>query len=168
VSAERAAEFPHRPVYLLGAVQGHGERDGASVHNAGTYATAGFLTVAPRLYAMAGVRPSDVDVVQSYENFTGGVVMSMIEHGLCTYEEADEVLTFENLIAPNGRIPLNTSGGNLAECYVHGLELQLEAVRQLRGDSTSQVPDAHVSLVASGPMVAPTSDCLFGTAEALS
>jgi acetyl-CoA acetyltransferase len=168
VSAERAEEFPHRPVYLLAAVQGHGRRDGASVNNAGTYATAGFLTVAPRLYAMAGVEPSDVDVVQSYENFTGGVVMSLIEHGLCTYEDADEVLTYENLVAPDGRIPLNTSGGNLAECYVHGLELQLEAVRQLRGTSTAQVPDAEVSLVCSGPMVAPTSDCLFGTAETLS
>jgi acetyl-CoA acetyltransferase len=167
VPPERAPDLPHPPVYLLGAAQGHGWRDGASVHNAPAYASAGFRTVAPRLYEMAGVTPADVDVVQSYENFTGGVVMSLIEHGLCTEEDADDVLTFENLIAPDGRIPLNTSGGNLAECYVHGFELQVEAVRQLRGTSTSQVPGARVALVASGPMVAPTSDCLFGTREVL-
>jgi acetyl-CoA acetyltransferase len=167
VAPERAPDLPHPPVYLLGAVQGHGWRDGAGVHNAPVYASAGFLTVAPRLYEMARVTPADVDVIQSYENFTGGVVMSMIEHGFCTYEDADEVLTFENLIAPSGRLPLNTSGGNLAECYVHGFELQVEAVRQLRGTSTSQVPGARVALVASGPMVAPTSDCLFGTQEVL-
>ena len=116
---------------------------------------------------MAGVGPADVDVVQSYENFTGGVVMSLIEHGFCKPEEANELLTFENLIAPNGKLPLNTSGGNLAECYMHGLELQLEAVRQVRGTSTSQVPDAKVSLVGSGPMVTPASDMIVGSEETL-
>ena len=38
---------------------------------------------------------------------------------------------------------------------MHGLELQIEAVRQLRGQSTSQVPGAEVALVISGPMVTP-------------
>ena len=40
---------------------------------------------------------------------------------------------------PGGRLPaLNTSGGNLAECYIHGFELVLEAVRQVRGTSTAR------------------------------
>ena len=94
--------------------------------------------------------PADVDVAQSYENFTGGVVMSLIEHGFCSYETANEVLTYENLIAPGGRLPLNTSGGNLAECYMHGLGLVIEAARQIRGDSTNQVPDAKVSFANAG------------------
>jgi hypothetical protein len=64
-------------------------------------------------------------------------------------------------------LPLNTSGGNLAECYMHGLELQLEAVRQIRGHSTAQVPGARVALVASGPMVTPVSDMLIGSEDAL-
>src|SRR3546814_5873826 len=89
---------------------------------------------------MAGVKPSEVDVLQSYENFTGGVMMSIVEHGFCTPEEANDFLVPKNLYAPTGKLPLNTSGGNLAECYMHGLELQIEAVRQLRGESTSQVP----------------------------
>jgi acetyl-CoA acetyltransferase len=167
VSAERAADFPHRPVYLLGAAQGAGYRESASVHNPPHYASACFEDVAPRLYEMAQVKPSDVDVTQAYENFTGGVVMALIEHGLCTYESANEVLRFDNLIAPTGSVPINTSGGNLAECYVHGFELQIEAVRQLRGESSNQVRDAKVGLVISGPMVTPATDLLFGTAEAL-
>lgn len=167
VPAERANDIRPTPAYLLGVAQGSEYRNAAPVHNAPLYATSSFTTVAPRLYAMAGVEPKDIDVVQSYENFTGGVVMSLIEHGLCTAEEANDVLTFENLIAPDGRIPLNTSGGNLAECYMHGLELQLEAVRQIRGESTNQVADAKLALVGSGPMVTPVSDMILGTAETL-
>jgi hypothetical protein len=108
-----------------------------------------------------------VDVVQSYENFTGGVVMSLIEHGFCTYEEANEFLVLKNLLAPDGALPLNTSGGNLAECYMHGLELQLEAVRQIRGASPNQVPDAKIGLVGSGPMVTPVSCMIVGSEAAL-
>ena len=165
VAAERAADLPHRPCVLLGAAQGAAFRDGG--HNAPNYASACFTTIAPRCYEMAGITPRDVDVVQSYENCTGGVVMSLVEHGLCEWDEVDEALTFDNLIAPSGRIPLNTSGGNLAECYVHGFELQLEAVRQIRATSCNQVPDADVALVCAGPMVVPASDVLFGSVEAL-
>jgi acetyl-CoA acetyltransferase len=167
VPAERAKDLRKPPCYLLGAAQGAEYRSAAGTHNNPDYATASFKTVAPRLYAMAGVGPGDVDVVQSYENFTGGVVMSLIEHGFCTYEEANEVLSFENLIAPSGRLPLNTSGGNLAECYMHGLELNIEAVRQIRGESPNPVPDANVALVNSGPMVTPATNVIFGSAATL-
>jgi acetyl-CoA acetyltransferase len=167
VPAERARDLRQSPVYLLGVAQGSERRNGAPVHNAPLYATSSFTTVAPHLYAMAGVGPRDVDVVQSYENFTGGVLMSLVEHGLFTAAEASEVCTLENLTAPEGRLPLNTSGGNLAECYMHGLELQLEAVRQLRGQSPNQVPDAEVALVCSGPMVTPVSSLILGTGATL-
>jgi acetyl-CoA acetyltransferase len=167
VAAERARDLRQPPVFLLGAAQGSERRAGAGSHNNPDYATASFKTVAPRLYEMAGIGPSDVDVVQSYENFTGGVVMSLIEHGFCSYEQANEFCTLENFSAPHGRLPLNTSGGNLAECYMHGLELQLEAVRQIRGQSTAQVPGARVALVASGPMVTPVSDMIVGAEDAL-
>ena len=167
VPAEHARDLRQRPAYLLGAAQGSQHRAAAGSHNSPDYATANFKTLAPRLYEMAKVRPEDVDVVQSYENFTGGVVMSLIEHGFCKPEEANEVLQFENLRAPDGRLPLNTSGGNLAECYMHGLELQVEAVRQIRGTSPNPVPDVNVSLVGSGPMVTPLSNMILGSEAAL-
>ena len=167
VSAERARDLRHAPAYVLGVAQGSEYRNAARGHNAPTYASASFTTVAPRLYAMAGVAPKDVAVVQSYENFTGGVLMSLIEHEFFTAADANEFLTLENLIAPGGRLPLNTSGGNLAECYMHGLELQIEAVRQLRGASPNQVPGARVGMVISGPMVTPVSSMILGTADAL-
>ncbi len=167
MSAERARDVTDRPVYLLAAQQSGPYRSAATVHNVPDYATSSFKTSAPRLFGQAGVTPADVDVVQSYENFTGGVVMSLIEHGFCSYDDAGEVLRFENLVAPSGRLPLNTSGGNLAECYMHGLGLVLEAVRQVRGDSPNPVPDVKVSFVNAGPMVEVASSAIFGSEEAL-
>jgi len=167
VAAERAPDLHAAPVYLLAAAQGGGYRAGAPSHNDPDYAGAGFATLAPRLWRQAGIGPADVDVLQVYENFTGGVVMALIEHGFCDFANAGERLAFDNLIAPLGRLPLNTSGGNLAECYMHGLGLQLEAVRQLRGTSCNQVPEAKIALCAAGPMVPVTSTCLYGTREAL-
>ncbi len=167
VPAEKAKDFPHPPCYLLGAVSGSQHRAGATVHNTPEYASSSFPTVAPRLYNMAQVGPADVDVLQSYENFTGGVMMSIVEHGFCTAEEVNDFLTYDNLIAPSGKLPLNTSGGNLAECYMHGLGLNIEAVRQIWGQSTSQVPGAEISMVTSGPMVTPVSCCIFGSEATL-
>jgi acetyl-CoA acetyltransferase len=167
VSAERARDMRQQPAYLLGVAQGSEYRNAARGHNAPTYASSSFTTVAPHLYAMAGVTPKDVSVVQSYENFTGGVLMSLVEHDFFTADEANEFLTLDNLIAPSGRLPLNTSGGNLAECYMHGLELQIEAVRQLRGQSSNPVPGARVAMVISGPMVTPVSSMLIGTGDVL-
>ena len=163
VPAERARDLARPPVYLLGAAQGSEYRNAAPSHNAPTYGSSSFTTVAPRLYEAAGVSPGDVNVVQSYENFTGGVLMSMVEHGFCQPEEANDFFVLEHLLAPHGKLPLNTSGGNLAECYMHGLELQIEAIRQARGESTAQVPDVEVSMVCSGPMVTPVSSCIFGS-----
>lgn len=167
VPADRAKDLKHKPSYLLSAAGGSHHRCGASSHNDPTYASSNFTTVAPHLYEMAGVKPSDVDVLQSYENFTGGVLMSLVEHGFFKAEEANDFLKPENLYAPSGKLPLNTSGGNLAECYMHGLELQIEAVRQIRGESTSQVPKVDVSMVIAGPMVTPVSCCIFGSEATL-
>jgi acetyl-CoA acetyltransferase len=167
VPADRAKDLKQTPCYLLGAAQGGEHRSGAGSHNNPDYATSSFKTLAPRLFAMAGVEPKDVDVVQSYENFTGGVVMSLIEHGFCSYEEANEFISFDNLLAPSGKLPLNTSGGNLAECYMHGLELNIEAVRQVRGTSPNPVPDVELSFVNSGPMVTPASNMILGSEATL-
>jgi acetyl-CoA acetyltransferase len=160
---ERAWDLKHKPAYLLATAQGSDYRQAATSHNAPDYATSNFKTVAPRLYAMAGVGPEDVDVLQSYENFTGGVMMSIVEHGFCEPDEVNEYFTLDNFSAPNGKLPLNTSGGNLAECYMHGLELVTEAVKQIRGDSPNQLPNVQVSMVTSGPMVQPVSSMILAS-----
>ena len=165
--SDHAMDLAKAPAMVLGAQQSGGHRSGATVENATDYVTSSFKPAVKYLYEQAGVTPQDVDVVQSYENFTGGVVMSLIEHGFCTYENVDQVLTFDNLRADGGNLPLNTSGGNLAECYMHGLGLQIEAVRQVRGESCNQVPDVKVALANAGPMVAVASTAIYGTPEAL-
>jgi acetyl-CoA acetyltransferase len=167
VPAERAGDCASIPAYLLSAVSGSHYRAGASVHNTPDYATSTFKTLAPRLYEMAGVKPGDVDVLQSYENFTGGVLMSIVEHGFCEPGQCNEFFVKDRLLAPGGDLPLNTSGGNLAECYMHGLGLNIEAVRQIRGESTNPVQDAEVSMVISGPMVTPVSASIFGSEATL-
>jgi acetyl-CoA acetyltransferase len=116
---------------------------------------------------MAKLGPKDIGVVQCYENFTGGVLMSLVEHGFCAPEEANDLLRLENLIAPTGKMPLNTSGGNLAECYMHGLELVTEAVRQIRGVSINQAPRNDTVIVVGGPMVTPVSSLILGSEATL-
>lgn len=167
VGAERARDFPNVPAYILGGASGSGWRAGVGAHNAPRYATAGFTSVAPDVFRMAGMTPGDVGVVQSYENFTGGVAMALLEHGFFERETINEFLTVDNLIAPSGRLPLNTSGGNLGECYVHGFELIVEATRQVRGTSTNQVARNDVALVIGGPMVSPVSNLLLGSEATL-
>ena len=160
-TAERARDLQQKPAWVMGAAQGSDARFSLPTHNAPDYPSANFKPVARRLFEMAGIGPRDVDVAQVYENFTGGTMLSMVEHGLCEPDEVQEFCTEANLTWPGGGLPLNTSGGNLAECYMHGLELVNEAVRQVRGTSTCQVEDAEIALVAGGPVTAPVSDLIL-------
>jgi acetyl-CoA acetyltransferase len=164
MSAERANGLPKKAVYLLGIAQGNPRNGGETLDNGDEYDLAGFGSIAPRLWRQSGLRPADVDVVQVYENFSGLGIAALLEHGFCTRENILDVLKFENLIAPNGRLPVNTSGGCLAEGFIHGMEVLLEAVRQLRGESFNPVPGAEVCLVTGGPGSTYTSSALFGTA----
>jgi acetyl-CoA acetyltransferase len=167
-SAERARDLTDTPAYLLSAAMGGpGPRWGELDENFEPYTSAGQAPLAKRMYAEAGVGPEDVDVAQVYINMTGAGVAAVIDHGFCTTEEAGEFFTLENLIAPDGRLPVNTSGGDLAESFVHGAGLALEAVRQIRGESTNQVPNCKISLLTGGPMSEFTSSALFGSDEAL-
>lgn len=167
IPAERARDFPNKPVYILGAAAGADYRAAATSHNAPNYASATFATVATDLYASARVSPADVGSVQSYENFTGGVMMALAEHGFFKPEETSDFLRLDNLLAPHGKLPLNTSGGNLAECYMHGFELIIEATRQVRGTAINQVPRNDVALVIGGPMVFPVSNLMLGSEATL-
>ncbi|HVZ10765.1 thiolase C-terminal domain-containing protein [Rhodopila sp.] len=167
VSAERARQMKNKPAYIMACGQGCDHRSAAPVHNMPNYPSSHFSQIAPRMYAMAKMGPRDMGIVQCYENFTGGVLMSLVEHGLVKAEEANEFLVKENLIVEGGRMPLNTSGGNLAECYMHGLELVIEAVRQIRGTAINQVKQNDAAIVIGGPMVTPVSSLILGSEATL-
>lgn len=167
VSAERARDLGVVPAYVLAAGQSGEHRRGAGGENLPSLASAGLGTIAGRLYADAEISVADIDTFQIYDNYTAGVVMALVEFGVCSYEDVNDVIVFENLIAPTGRYPLNTSGGNFAEAYVLGMGHHLEAVRQIRGTSHNQQPGARISLVAGGPMTPLTSAAIYGSEETL-
>ena len=175
VSAERARDLRPDPVYVLAGAQGSPGGYCGGIDNDVQYSTAGFGPanngkpgVAERLWRSAGLGPNDVDVVQVYENFSGPAVAALIDHGLCPPgEAAGGVLTVENLTAPFGKLPVNTSGGNLADAFVNGLNLAVEAVRQIRGTSTNQVAGARTSLFIGGPMAPLVSSVLFSHPDVL-
>ena len=164
VSTERARDLRKPPVTLLGVAQGTEKGWGDLLENddADLFATAGFRPVARRLWAQTGLTPADIDVVQLYENFSAQGVASLIDHGFCNYENVAEVVRFENLIAPSGKLPINTAGGNFAQGFVHGIGLAVEAVRCLRGESANPVPHARNCLLAGGPGAPTVSSAIFG------
>lgn len=164
VSTEHARDLKKKPVKLLSVAQGTTKGWGDLLENddKDLYATAGFGAIRERLYGLAGLTPQDIDVVQLYENFSAQGVASLIDHGFCTYENVAEVVKFENLIAAGGKLPVNTSGGNLAHGFVHGFVTAVEAIRCLRGESPNPVPDAKTSLLAGGPGSPTISSAIFG------
>lgn len=108
------------------------------------------------------MKPGEVPVAQFYENFTGPVLMAIAEMGFCDPADVGDFVADGGICWPNGHLPINTSGGNLGEAYIHGFGNVVEAVRQIRGESTCQVAGAELSLSVSGPGYAPGSAVLFG------
>jgi len=51
--------------------------------------------------------------------------------------------------------------------FKHGLCLQLEAVRKLRGDSVNQIPDGKIAINIAGRMVTPVSSVIMRTEDTL-
>ena len=68
--------------------------------------------------------------------------------GVLRSGEAKDFIADGNF-ALDGALPCNTNGGLIGEGYIHGLNLVLEATRQLRGTAVNQVPDAHAVLVTA-------------------
>jgi acetyl-CoA acetyltransferase len=160
-SAERARDLPHPPALIHSFAQGLPPNHQTMTN----YFTEDPLrgpawTAARRLWANADVTPADVHVAQLYDAFSPLIPLSLEGYGFCERGEGGPFTDDGNIEWPNGRLPVNTSGGGMSEAYVHGFNLILEGVRQIRGTSTSQVEGAEVSLVTSGEGV-PTSAILF-------
>ena len=161
VAAERAKDLPHRPVYVHAGMQGLPREHQAMVNYFGEDPLRGpSWAAAARLWAHADFGPADVSCAQIYDAFTPLIPLSLEGYGFCGKGEGAAFTENGALEWPNGRLPVNTAGGGLSEAYVHGFNLVLEGVRQMRGTSTSQVPDASTCLVTSGECV-PTSALLL-------
>ena len=160
VAADEARDLRKKPVYLLaaeyGAYKGRGELD----ENQTDYGENGFQAAATRLWKRSGLTMADMDVAQVFENFSYLAVSALIEHGFSSWENAAEDFTLENLTAPGGKLPINTSGGHLAEGFIHGMNAAVEVVRQLRGESANPVPGARTCLLIGGPG-APSGSAIF-------
>lgn len=161
-TAERARDLAKPGVSIVAAAHGLEHRDGVGAFGDANFPTAHHRHVGRMLWQRAGVTPADIPVAQFYENFTGPVLMAITEMGFCAPEELNEFVADGGIQWPNGRLPINTAGGNLGEAYIHGFGNVVEAVRQIRGESTCQVDGVELSLSVSGPNYAPGSAVLFG------
>ena len=164
---ERARNMDARRVDILSSAHGSGPGWGSGPlgsHNMPDedYASTNGRRLARDLYEAAEISPSDVDVAQIYDHFSGIVLMALEDYGICGRGEAGDFVANGNIRWPNGCLPVNTHGGNLSEAYMHGLTHIAEGVRQIRGDSTSQVEGAEVCLVTGGLSTSPTSALLLG------
>ena len=123
-----------------------------------------------RAFDLAGLRPSDVDVVEVYDAFTINTLLFLEDLGFCTKGEGGSFVA-DGGIAPGGRLPVNTNGGGLSYTHpgMYGIFLIVEAVRQLRGEAGDrQVADAHVGLVhGNGGVLSSQVTALLGDASTL-
>ena len=104
---------------------------------------AGHRETAEQVYAMAGLGPEEIDLVQAYDSFSIHLPIALEGFGFCGIGEAAGLVR-SGALKPGGRLPLNTSGGMLSESYMQGWNHQVEAVRQLRGEAgTRQVEGAR-------------------------
>lgn len=154
-SRERARDAKSKPVRVLAAAQASGPGWGQGPMGALNMPMEDFASVNSKLlgralFGMAGITPADLDCAQIYDAFTGIVIMALEDFGICKPGEGGEFVASGGLRWPDGPLPANTSGGLLSEAYLHGLNLVIEGVRQMRGESTAQVEDAETCLVTSG------------------
>ena len=98
---------------------------------------------------MAAVGPADVDAAMFFDHFSPAVLLSLEDYGFCAPGESGPFAAAGNIAWPGGSLPVNTHGGSLSEAFIHGYNHILEGVRQIRGTSTCQVPDAELVLVTS-------------------
>src|SRR5207237_8427364 len=106
----------------------------------------GSVALAKRLFDRFGYKREDIDAAMIYDAFSPILLMQLEALGFCGFGEAKDFIADGNL-ALDGSLPCNTNGGLIGEGYIHGLNLTLEAVRQLRGQSSNQIPDATTALV---------------------
>ncbi|MGQ0502012.1 MAG: thiolase [Panacagrimonas sp.] len=167
VRAERAADFPKAPVYVLGCAPATRHRQIACLTDLTVTAAA---ESGPRAFEMAGLTPADIDVVQLYDAFTINTILFLEDLGFCAKGEGGAFVR-GGAIAPGGRLPVNTNGGGLSCCHpgMYGIFTIVEAVRQLRGEcGERQVRDARTALAhGNGGVLSSQITAVLGARDTL-
>jgi len=162
-SAERARDFPHAPVYLLGIGEGHGHEH---ISQARSLTTSAAVESGQRAYAMAGLGPRDMDFAQLYDCFTPTVLVELEDLGFCAKGEGGDFIINAG-IGPDGALPVNTHGGLLSHCHPGNpgsMFALTESVWQLRHSAGErQLAKASVGLLhAQGGIMSSHSTLILG------
>lgn len=144
-SAERAKDFPNKPVYVVG----HGESvETSMVSQMADYSSSrAFKVAGADAFASAGIKHKDVDHLMVYDAFAHLPLYGLEDLGFCKRGEAGAFIS-EGHTRPGGSLPLNTNGGGLSYMHsgMYGMYALQESVRQMRGIAPAQVPGAEVSV----------------------
>ena len=126
-TAERARSLKKPPVYVLGCGQAITH---ANISSMPDLTVTGALQSGREAYRMAGLGPTDIDVVELYDAFTINTILFLEDLGFCAKGEGGAFVS-GGRIAPGGALPVNTNGGGLSYCHpgMYGLFLLIEAVR---------------------------------------
>ena len=132
-TAERAASCRKKPVWVLGAAEGH---DHSMVSQMPSFTSLIARETGPQALARAGVTHQDLDLTMIYDSFTYTVLLSLEALGFCGPGEGPDFVAGQRT-APGGDFALNTNGGGLSYTHtgMYGMFLLVEAVRQLRGEA---------------------------------
>jgi len=167
VRSDRARDLPRPPVHVLGAATAAWNRQISSMPDLTVSAA---KSSGAQAFAMAGLTPRDVDVVELYDAFTINTILFLEDLGFCAKGEGGRFVA-DCAIAPGGRLPVNTNGGGLSCVHpgMYGIFTLIEAVRQLRGEAGArQVSGARVALAhGNGGMLSSQATALLGTADTL-
>jgi acetyl-CoA acetyltransferase len=167
VRAERAKDFPKQAVYMLGVSSRTSHNIISAMPDLTTTAVA---QTAPEAFAMAGVTPKDIDVVELYDAFTINTILFLEDMGFCAKGEGGAFVQNGN-IAPGGALPVNTNGGGLSCVHpgMYGMFLMIEAVQQLRGEcGDRQIAGAKLAACnGNGGYLSSQVTAVFGTEDTL-
>ena len=164
-SAARAKTLRKPPAYVLGVGETISHQNISSMPD---LTVTGAATSGAQAYAMAGLVPKDIDVVQVYDAFTITTLLFLEDLGFCPKGEGGRFVS-EGAIAPGGKLPVNTNGGGLSYCHpgMYGLFVLMEAVRQLRGEcGERQVRKAETAIAhGNGGVLSSQSTVVLGSAS---
>jgi acetyl-CoA acetyltransferase len=164
-SAARAKTLPKPPAYVLGTGETISHQNISSMPD---LTVTGAASSGAQAYAMAGLKPQDIDVVEVYDAFTITTLLFLEDLGFCPKGEGGRFVA-DGAIAPGGRLPVNTNGGGLSYCHpgMYGLFVLMEAVRQLRGEcGARQVQGCETAIAhGNGGVLSSQSTVVLGNAS---